>query len=220
MTMLHYLLFILFILPFCLKIFSPIRTRAPTPVLDSTRWSLLPCPGLAELSTGHRADSLADLGNGTVTASPATSPSMPRPPRPSSNLGPTPFVPEAAGNPPVLIPQTVGFSGTSKNPKPRGFTKSGAESLDLSLGQQNANSLRSTLGGRIAYTWNLNQKIALIPEVRMFWQHEFLKTARNISASLDDGSGAAFGYETTDPYRDSVFAGAGVTAQFGKNLSG
>ncbi len=100
------------------------------------------------------------------------------------------------------------------------FTESGAESLDLSLGQQNANSLRSTLGGRVAYTWNLNQKIALIPEVRMFWQHEFLNNPRNINASLDGGSGAAFGYETTDPYRNSVFAGAGVTAQFGKNLSG
>ena len=96
------------------------------------------------------------------------------------------------------------------------FTESGAESLDLSLGQQNANSLRSTLGGRIAYTWNLNQKIALIPEVRMFWQHEFLNNARNINASLDGGSGAAFDFETTDPYRDSVFAGAGVTAQFGE----
>jgi autotransporter-associated beta strand protein len=101
-----------------------------------------------------------------------------------------------------------------------GFTETGAESLDLSLGQQNANSLRSTLGGRIAYTWNLNQKISLIPEVRMFWQHEFLNNPRNINASLDGGNGAAFGYETTDPYRDSVFAGAGVTAQFGKNLSG
>jgi len=100
------------------------------------------------------------------------------------------------------------------------FTESGAESLDLSLGQQNANSLRSTLGGRVAYTWNLNQKIALIPEVRMFWQHEFLNNPRNISASLDGGSGPSFGYETTDPYRNSVFAGAGVTAQFGKNLSG
>jgi fibronectin-binding autotransporter adhesin len=100
------------------------------------------------------------------------------------------------------------------------FTESGAESLDLSLGQQNANSLRSTLGGRIAYTWNLNQKIALIPEVRMFWQHEFLNNPRNINASLDGGNGAAFDFETGDPYRNSVFAGAGVTAQFGKNLSG
>jgi outer membrane autotransporter protein len=100
------------------------------------------------------------------------------------------------------------------------FTETGAESLDLSLAQQNANSLRSTLGGRIAYTWNLNQTIAFIPEVRMFWQHEFLNNARNIGASLDGGNGAGFDFETTDPYRDSVFAGAGVTAQFGKNLSG
>jgi len=100
------------------------------------------------------------------------------------------------------------------------FTESGAESLDLSLGQQNANSLRSTLGGRIAYTWNLNQKIALIPEVRMFWQHEFLNNSRNINAALDGGNGPSFDYETSDPYRNSVFAGAGVTAQFGKNLSG
>jgi autotransporter-associated beta strand protein/T5SS/PEP-CTERM-associated repeat protein len=100
------------------------------------------------------------------------------------------------------------------------FTETGADSLDLSLDQQNANSLRSTLGGRIAYTWNLNKNITLIPEVRMFWQHEFLNNARNINASLDGGNGAAFDFKTTDPYRNSVFAGTGVTAQFGKNLSG
>jgi outer membrane autotransporter protein len=101
-----------------------------------------------------------------------------------------------------------------------GFTESGADSLDLALGQQNANSFRTTLGGRIAYTWNLNQKIALIPEVRMFWQHEFLNNPRTMNAALDGGNGPSFDYETTDPYRNSVFAGAGVTAQFGKNLSG
>jgi outer membrane autotransporter protein len=100
------------------------------------------------------------------------------------------------------------------------FTESGAESLDLSLAQQNANSLRSTLGGRLAYTWNLNQKITLIPEVRMFWQHEFLNNARTMSASLDAGNDASFDYQTTAPYRDSVFAGVGATAQFGENLSG
>ena len=100
------------------------------------------------------------------------------------------------------------------------FTETGAESLDLALVQQNANSLRSTLGGRIAYTWNLNKNITLIPEVRMFWQHEFLNNARNNGAALDGGNGESFDFKTTDPYRDSVFAGAGVTAQFGKNLSG
>jgi outer membrane autotransporter protein len=41
-----------------------------------------------------------------------------------------------------------------------------------------------------------------------------------INSSLDGGNGPSFGYDTITPYRDSVFAGAGVTAQFGKNLSG
>jgi outer membrane autotransporter protein len=100
------------------------------------------------------------------------------------------------------------------------FTETGAESLDLSLAQQNANSLRSTLGGRMAYTWNLNKKIALIPEVRMFWQHEFLNNPRTMSASLDGGNGPSFDYQTTAPYRNSVFSGVGATAQFGENLSG
>ncbi len=95
------------------------------------------------------------------------------------------------------------------------FTESGADSLDLRVNQQNANSLRTSLGGRVAYTWNLTDKIAIIPEVRMLWQHEFLNNPRNIGAALDGGNGPAFGYETSAPARDSVFAGAGVSAQFG-----
>ena len=41
--------------------------------------------------------------------------------------------------------------------------------------------------------------------------------ARNISAALDGGNGPTFGYQTSAPDRDAVFAGAGVTAQFGRN---
>jgi outer membrane autotransporter protein len=96
------------------------------------------------------------------------------------------------------------------------FSETGADSLDLRVAQQNVNSLRTTFGGRIAYTWNVTDKIALIPEVRMFWQHEFLNNPRNISSALDGGSGPTFGYETIAPARDSVFAGAGVSAQFGE----
>ncbi len=101
-----------------------------------------------------------------------------------------------------------------------GFTESGADSLDLALGQQNANSLRSNLGARLAYTWAVNDKLTLIPEVRGFWMHEFLNNSRNINSSLDGGSGPSFDFETGDPYRDSMFAGAGVTAQFGERLTG
>lgn len=96
------------------------------------------------------------------------------------------------------------------------FSETGADSLDLRVAQQNINSLRTTFGGRVAYTWNVTDKIALIPEVRMFWQHEFLNNPRNISSALDGGAGPTFGYETSAPARDSVFAGAGVSAQFGE----
>lgn len=95
------------------------------------------------------------------------------------------------------------------------FTETGAGSLDLRVSRQNANSMQSTLGGRIAYTWKVGGKIVLIPEVRMLWQHEFLNNSRDIGASLDGGAGPGFDYWTDNPARDSVFAAAGVSTRIG-----
>jgi len=99
------------------------------------------------------------------------------------------------------------------------FTETGADSLDLRVEQQNTNSLRTNLGGRVAYTWNLTDKITIIPEVRMFWQHEYLQNSTALGASLDGGAGPGFDYMTTVPGRDSVFAGAGLSANFSKDFS-
>lgn len=96
------------------------------------------------------------------------------------------------------------------------FTETDANSLNLRVDQQNINSLRMNVGGRVAYTWNVNEKIAIIPEGRLFWQHEFLENPQNIGASLDGGSGASFDYSTSAPDRDSAWAGAGISAQFGE----
>jgi fibronectin-binding autotransporter adhesin len=97
-----------------------------------------------------------------------------------------------------------------------GFTETGADSLDLALDQQNANSLRTNLGARLAYNWEVGSNITLIPELRGFWMHEFLNNPRNISSSLDGGADPSFDYETETPYRDSVFGGVGVSARFGE----
>ena len=94
-----------------------------------------------------------------------------------------------------------------------GFTESGADSLNLRLRDQSIDSFRSTLGGRIAYTAKINERLTLIPEARVLWQHEFANDARMIDASFDDGS--VFGYETSDPSRDGVFIGVGLNAQMG-----
>jgi len=96
------------------------------------------------------------------------------------------------------------------------FTETGAGSLNLQVAQQNANSFQTTLGARVAYTWKVSPSFLLIPEVRLFWQHEFLNNSRNIGASLNGGNGAGFDFATSAPDRDSIFAGAGITAQMGE----
>ena len=97
------------------------------------------------------------------------------------------------------------------------FTETGASSLNLAVKQQNANSMRTTLGGRVAYTWNATSKLVLIPEVRMLWENEFLNGSRPIDATLAGGKGPSFSGWTDSPSRSSAFAGAGVSAQFGAN---
>ena len=101
-----------------------------------------------------------------------------------------------------------------------GFTETGANSLNLAVDHENASSLRTTLGARLAYTWEASKFCTLIPEIRMSWQHEFLNNPRTINATLDGGNGPSFGYQTAAPYRNSVFAGTGVSAILGKNWSG
>lgn len=96
------------------------------------------------------------------------------------------------------------------------FTETGAESLNLRVGQQNATSLRSTFGGRIAYTARVAENLLLIPEFRMGWQHEFLQNPTSINAALDGGSGAPFDYTTSAPARDAAWAGVGLTLQIGE----
>jgi uncharacterized protein with beta-barrel porin domain len=51
----------------------------------------------------------------------------------------------------------------------------------------------------------------------MFWQHEFLQNPTDINASLAGGAGPAFTYRTSAPGRDSVFAGAGINTQIGRD---
>jgi fibronectin-binding autotransporter adhesin len=51
----------------------------------------------------------------------------------------------------------------------------------------------------------------------MFWNHEFLQNSTSIWSNLDGGVGPGFSYRTISPSRDSVFAGAGLIAQLGRN---
>ncbi len=98
------------------------------------------------------------------------------------------------------------------------FTETGADSLDLRVNNQNAYSMRTSLGARVAYTFNISERVAFIPQVSMLWQHEFMQNARNIGAVLDGGAGPSFEYATATPGRDAVYGGVGFTLRVGETL--
>ena len=98
------------------------------------------------------------------------------------------------------------------------FTETGANSLNLRVNDQSANSLRTSLGARAAYNVPVSAKVDFIPQASLLWQHEFLEDQRNIGASLDGGAAPGFDYLTTAPGRDAVYAGAGFTVRYGETL--
>ncbi len=97
------------------------------------------------------------------------------------------------------------------------FTETGAGSLNLRVKEAEMESLRSYLGGRVAYTIQVNETFAIIPEFRAFWQHEYLEGG-DISAQLDSGFGGNFGYQSNEPDKDAVYVGAGLGFQIGPRI--
>ncbi len=99
------------------------------------------------------------------------------------------------------------------------LTENGAQSLNLRVDQHDLHSLRSTLGARAAYRWELGESVAIIPEARVAWQHEFLQKSETFGSSLDGGNGPSLTTSTTAPARDALYAGAGVNLQLGPQWS-
>ncbi len=94
------------------------------------------------------------------------------------------------------------------------FTESGAQSLDLSEDNVNANSLIYTLGSHCFYTWQINKKLLLLPQINLGWQHEFLQNSYALNSTLGDG--VNFTYMSTTPQRDSFYTGIGFSLNLAK----
>ncbi|QIF01380.1 autotransporter domain-containing protein [Roseimicrobium sp. ORNL1] len=101
-----------------------------------------------------------------------------------------------------------------------GLTENGADSLNLRLDDASVDSLRSYLGARVAYTITLPGEVTVIPELRAFWQHEFLQDGETLHTRLAGGSGPGFDYLTEDPERDAFFLGGGVNVQVDRTFFG
>lgn len=98
-----------------------------------------------------------------------------------------------------------------------GYTESGSVA-DLSVNDQNADSLRSRLGGRISYAFS-DCGINFTPHLDAGWQHEFLDQSRGITSQFSNGGIGSFSVQTTNPSRDSALADLGLDAEMNRTIT-
>lgn len=89
----------------------------------------------------------------------------------------------------------------------------GAGALNLAVGNPEDDSLRSLIGGRVAYHHKASETLTLVPEARVSWQHEFFRNNDTLDASLQQGAGPGFSHQLADSDGDSVAAGLALGFQ-------
>ncbi len=95
-----------------------------------------------------------------------------------------------------------------------GYTESGAGALNLTMGAQQADSLQTGVGLKMAALWQWGAA-TVIPQIFATYQHEFANHSRGLNASL---SGSGFVWSTDAPQRDFALLGAKVDLCSRQNL--
>ena len=96
------------------------------------------------------------------------------------------------------------------------FSESGAGALDLNVGAQTAQSLRSSLGLRQS-TKSSGEGVTVDAHWSLGWVHEFSNQSRPIDAQLAAGGGS-FSVRTASQPGDGALAGAGLVVNAGKDI--
>lgn len=100
------------------------------------------------------------------------------------------------------------------------YTESGSLA-PLVIEAQEADSLRSTLGGRASTVVEIDgTTIKLVPYVNIGWQHEFMDNRSAVNAAFANGTGGVFSVSGAALARDSAVTGAGVEVRFTEAFSG
>jgi uncharacterized protein with beta-barrel porin domain len=99
-----------------------------------------------------------------------------------------------------------------------GFKEKGAGALNLLVQDRDVHSLRSELGGRVAYTVQFGG-FKLVPETRVRWSHEFLNDNHDITAQFIGSGAGNFTAHAASPSRESAFLGVGLTAYLKSSFS-
>jgi len=120
-----------------------------------------------------------------------------------------------AGN--AAIGPTVGVRYNRVNID--GYTEKDADSLNMVVKSQEAESVVLSLGAQASYTIKAGDG-AVIPYVRASYEHEFADDSREIVTELATQPGIPMRANTDDPDRDYVRLGAGAQVVLSKNVSG
>ncbi len=102
----------------------------------------------------------------------------------------------------------VNVQGTSETSSPFG----------LSVSKQRVESLRSEIGGHIAYHMPVLSWLNVVPSFNAFYSHEYLNGSRGINAGFVGTGSHAFTVVTNGPIRDTALMGFSLTAQVGKHV--
>lgn len=97
-----------------------------------------------------------------------------------------------------------------------GAKESGGGAFNLATTGIDANSLRSSLGGRFSKSMTTGSGLLLTPEFRSAWFHEFLDTNYLIGAQFSGLPGAGFTVRGVDLGRDWASTGAGFSLGAGR----
>ncbi len=97
-----------------------------------------------------------------------------------------------------------------------GYTESGSDAA-LTVASQDADSLRSRLGGRVSYDYK-HCGLTFTPHLDASWLHEFMDQARGITSQFNGGLGS-FNVRTPNPSRDSALVDAGLDVQVNEMIT-
>jgi fibronectin-binding autotransporter adhesin len=91
------------------------------------------------------------------------------------------------------------------------FSESGAQSLNLNVAQQTANSVRTTIGADLGASIGIGDMKTIDFAVRLGWMHEFADVARPITAAFAGAPGNSFTVFGATPLRNSAVVGVQAT---------
>lgn len=99
-----------------------------------------------------------------------------------------------------------------------GYSESGAPFANLTVNEQQSDSLRSRLGGRVSYAFS-HHGMTFTPHLEATWQHEFMDQSRAITSQFVGAGIGSFNVSTPHPSRDFALATAGGTLDINRTVS-